>query len=251
MLNFKTFFLFAFLILSACTSRKNILYFNDIEKMRGSDSLANLSLITIEPGDILQITISTINRDVAALFNPLPNTGNGQAAAPGYLVDSEGNIELPLVGKVYVKNKTTEAINSDVKIALAKSLKNVFVATRLLNFRISVLGDVARPGNYSISNEKVSILEALSMAGDANLTARRNDVLLIREKEGKKQYASIDLSNSKVLSSPYYYLTNNDVIYVKPGVNRVIANSTGFQLLPTIFGAISLLLVIYTTTIKK
>lgn len=219
--------------------------------MRIGDTVNNLSPITIQPGDILQVTISTINRDVAALFNPLPNSGNLQATALGYLVDSEGNIELPMIGKVYVKGKTTEAINSDLKIALEKSIKNVFVATRLLNFRISVIGDVARPGYYSISNERATILEALSMAGDVNLTARRSDVLLIREKEGKKEYISIDLSNSKALSSPYYYLANNDVIYVKPGVNRAIASSTGFQLLPTIFGTVSLLLVIYTTAIKK
>lgn len=219
--------------------------------MRIGDTVNNLSPIAIQPGDILQVTISTINRDVAALFNPLPNSGNVQPTALGYLVDSEGNIELPMIGKVYVKGKTTEAINSDLKIALEKSIKNVFVATRLLNFRISVIGDVARPGYYSISNERATILEALSMAGDVNLTARRSDVLLIREKEGKKEYISIDLSNSKALSSPYYYLANNDVIYVKPGVNRAIASSTGFQLLPTIFGTVSLLLVIYTTAIKK
>lgn len=239
----NTFLILLISILAACASRKNIVYFNDIERMRAIDTLNYLSPIIIQPGDILQITVSTINRDVTALFNPLSNSGN----APGYLVDSEGNIELPLIGKVYVKGKTTEAINTDLKIALEKSIKNAFVATRLLNFRISVLGDVARPGYYSTSNERLTILEALSMAGDVNLTARRNDVLLIREKEGKKQYVSIDLNNSKALSSPYYYLANNDVIYVKPGTNRVIASSTGFQLIPTIFGAISLILVIYTT----
>lgn len=250
MLKFRILIYISFILLfTACTSRKNILYFNDLELMKARDSSYNLQPLTIQPGDILQITISTINRDVAALFNPLANTGN--QTVPGYLVDSEGNIELPLVGKVYVKGKTTEVINNDIKIALEKSIKNAFVATRLLNFRISVIGDVARPGYYSISNERATILEALSMAGDINLTARRNDILLIREKEGKKQYVTIDLNNSKTLSSPYYYLANNDVIYVKPGVNRAIASSTGFQLLPTIFGAISLLLVIYTTTIKK
>lgn len=237
-------FIFLVLVLFSCASRKRILYFTDIEKLRG-DTVNNLTPITIQPGDILQITISTINRDVAALFNPLPNSGT---AAPGYLVDHEGNIELPLIGKVFVNGKTTEAVNTDLKAALEKSIKNAYVTTRLLNFRVSVMGDVARPGYYSVANERVSVLEALSMAGDVNLSASRKDVLLIREKEGKKQYISIDLTSSKVLSSPYYYLANNDVIYVKPGVSRVIGSSTGFQLLPTIFGAISLIFFIYSTT---
>ncbi len=187
MLNYKP-FLTSFLLvalLASCASRKNILYFNDIEKLSAVDTVNNAVPITIHPGDILQVTISTINRDVAALFNPLPAIGN-ENVAPGYLVDSEGNIELPLVGKVYVKDKTTEAINSDIKLALEKSIKNVFVATRLLNFKISVLGDVARPGHYNIQNEKVSILDALSMAGDVNLTAIRNDIMLIREKDGQE-----------------------------------------------------------------
>lgn len=251
MLSLNRFFLVILIsILAGCASRKNIVYFNDIEKMKAADTLNYFSPIIIQPGDILQITVSTINRDVTALFNPL-NSGDVAATAPGYVVDSEGFIELPLIGKVYVKGKTTEAINADLKIALEKSIKNVFVATRLLNFRISILGDVARPGYYSISNERATILEALSMAGDVNLSARRNDILMIREKGGKKQYISIDLSNSKALSSPYYYLANNDVIYVKPGVNRVIGSSTGFQLLPTIFGAVSLLVVIYATATRK
>lgn len=231
--------------LASCASRKKIVYFNDIDKISRIDSVTNFQPVTIQPGDILLVTISTIDREISQLFNPTAVATNGNPIAPGYLVDQNGEIELPMVGKVKVSGKTTAQITTDIKVALDRSIKNAFVSTRLLNFRISILGDVARPGNYSIGNERVTVLEALSLAGDANLTANKNDILLIREREGKKKYITLNLNDSKTLSSPYFYLTNNDVIYVKPGTNRVIANTTAFQLLPTIFSAISLSLVIY------
>ncbi len=156
-----------------------------------------------------------------------------------------------MIGKVYVRGKNTQQITDDVRTALDKSLKNAFVTIRLLNFRISVMGDVARPGNYQVANERISVLEALSMAGDANLTANKNDIMLIREREGKKAYVTLNLNDSKFLSSKYYYLTNNDIIYVKPGVNRIIANSTTFQLLPTLFSTVSLALIIYNSFFKN
>lgn len=234
-------------ILASCSSRKKIVYFNDFEQINRKDTIENFSPISIQTGDLLLVTVSTIDPTISALFNPTNNYSYGTPIAPGYRVDPEGYIEMPMIGKVFVRGKTTQRITEDVKLALEKSIKNVFVTIRLLNFRISLLGDVARPGNYTVQNERISILEALSMAGDANLTANKNDILLIREREGKKEYVTIDLNNSKSLSSPYFYLTNNDVIYVKPGINRVIANTTSFQLLPTLFSALSLGLVVFNT----
>lgn len=235
----------AFLIfLCGCANTKKFVYFNDLEKANGIDSITNATSIKIEKGDILQITISTIDRDVSQILNPTSTYAN---SLPGYLVDTTGSIEIPLVGKIYVAGKTTTELNELIKTSVSTSIKNPFVATRLLNFRISVLGDVARPGTYNISNERVSILEALSLAGDVNLGARRDDIMLIRESDGKRQYVSIDLNNSKALYSPFFYLRNKDVVYVKPTANRLFTSTTGFQLLPTIFGALSLLLGIYVT----
>lgn len=243
----------AFLILavlgSSCVNTKKFVYFNDLEQATGEEPIVNRPSIKIEPGDLLQITISTIDRDISQLLNPTTNgiTGVNTPVAPGYLVDSTGSVELPMVGKVNVAGKTTTEISEIVREALSKSVKNLFVSTRLLNFRISILGDVARPGSYNIPNERVSILEALSLAGDVNIGAKRNDLMLIREIEGKRQYVSIDMNNSKTLSSPYFYLANKDVLYVKPASNRLFTSSTGFQILPTIFGALSLALVIFST----
>jgi polysaccharide export outer membrane protein len=242
------FFILAFFGTS-CLNSKKYVYFSDLQQASGEELMVNRPSIKIEPGDILQITVSTIDRDISQLLNPTTNgiTGVNTPVAPGYLVDSVGAIEMPLVGKVTVAGKTTTEITEIVKEAMSKSVKNVFVSTRLLNFRISILGDVARPGSYNIANERVSLLEALSMAGDLNIGAKRDNVLLIREIEGKRRYVTINLNDSKTLSSPYFYLSNKDVIYVKPSSSRLFTSSTGFQILPTIFGALSLALVIYST----
>jgi polysaccharide export outer membrane protein len=215
-------------------------YFNNLDQTQ-LDTISNYTPLQIQSGDILQVTVSTIDRDVVAIFNPVSSTAG---SAAGYVVDAAGYIDMPMIGKVYVKGKTLETINKDLKAALETSIKNVFVSTRLLNFRISILGDVGRPGTYGISNDRVTLLEALSLAGDVHLSAQLDDVLLIREIEGKKKYITLDLNDSKTLSSPYYYLANNDVIYVKPGTTKVIANTTTIQLIPIIAGALSLLLII-------
>ncbi len=237
-------FLFVPLFFLGCTSTKKFVYFNDLEKANRTDSITNATSLKIERGDILQITISTIDKDVSQILNP---TSTYPSSAPGYLVDSTGSIEIPLVGKVYVAGKTTTELNELIKAAVNTTIKNPFVATRLLNFRISVLGDVVRPGTFNISNERVSILEALSLAGDVNLGAQRDDIMLVREANGKRQYVSINLNNSSAFSSPFFYLKNKDVVYVKPSRNRLFTSTTGFQLLPTIFGALSLILGIYVT----
>ena len=243
-------------VMVSCVDTKKFTYFNDLQSLNGVDSTTNLQPILIQPGDILQVTVSTIDREISMLFNPI-TTINGAALnntnsiSQGYLVDRNGSIELPLIGKMTVKGRTTSETNDIIKAELDKTIKNAFVATRLLNFRVSVIGDVARPGSFNIPNERVSLLDALSMAGDLNITANRNDVLLIREVEGKKRYVAINLNDSKMLSSPYFYLANNDVVYVKPGQNRLTSSTLGFQLLPTILGALSLITVILTTVLRR
>ena len=226
------------------------MYFTNISDIK-ADSISFLQPLTVQSGDILQVTISTINPSISALYNPVANFISASPAAQGYLVDHEGNIELPQMGKVNVKGKTTEEINGIIKTELEKSIKNAFVATRLLNFKVSVLGDVARPGSFPVSNERISILEALSLAGDANTSAKRDDVLLIREREGKKSYVTLNLNDSRILSSPYYYLSNNDVIYVRPGINKFISASSTVQLLPLLATGLTLILVLYNNVLKK
>ena len=238
-------------IIASCSSTKKYIYFNDLDSssVNKVDKITNLPSVKIERGDIIQVSISTIDREVSQLLNPTTNgiTGVNNPIAPGYLVDSLGNIEIPLAGNVNVANKTTSEINEVIRQKLSKEIKNVLVYTRLMNFRISILGDVSRPGSYNISNDRVSILEAISLAGDLNITARRDNIMLVREQNGERRYISINLNDSKVFTSAYFYLINKDVIYIQPAKNRLVTSSTGFQILPTIFGGLSLALVIFST----
>ncbi|WP_167017870.1 polysaccharide biosynthesis/export family protein [Chitinophaga sp. Cy-1792] len=230
-------------VITACQSSKKITYFNDIVSTNGRDTTLHVPPLRVHPGDVLQITITTLDKDISMIFNPNPmgtnNMTNG-GIDQGYLVDAAGNVNLPIVGEVNVNDKTTSEINTIVGDKLAKSLKNVYVSTRIVSFKVSVLGDVARPGSFKIGTERVSLLDALSMAGDLNVTAERDNVMVIREVDGVKQYASINLTDSKMLSSPYYYLENNDVVYVRPGSNKKFPTSKSVILLPAIIALISL-----------
>lgn len=232
------------MIITGCASSRKLTYFNDIAAVSGVDSLHRMQQLKIQPGDILQITITTLDKEVSQIFNPniaVSGPASNSGMEPGYLVDSAGYIALPVIGKINVKDKTTAAINDLVSQELEKTVRNAYVSTRLVNFRVSVLGDVARPGSFRIGAERASILDALSMAGDLNVTAKRDDIMIIREINGVKTYASVNLNDSKTLSSPYYYLSNNDVVYVKPGPDRKFATSKTIQLLPAIIGVISLI----------
>jgi len=236
----------------SCGSTNKYLYFNNLQKGEADDT-SYIHPLIIQSGDVLQVTVTTIDPTISGLFNPNSNIAGAAINNPiqqGYLVDRDGNIELPLVGKIYVKGKSTSEINEAVKEELGKTIKNAFVATRLVNFKISIIGDVARPGTFNVPNERLSILDALSLAGDLNISAVRDDVMIIRETNGKKRYISINLNDRSTLASPNFYLANNDVIYVKPGPTRVFGNSRGFQIFPYVSSVISLLLVIYATLLR-
>jgi polysaccharide export outer membrane protein len=243
----------ALVLLTGCVNTKKITYFNDLEKTNGIENTNKLLAFKVQPGDILQITITTIDKDISLILNPtagnsLPGASNGMD--PGYIVDSAGYISLPLIGKVFVKDKTTTEINDLITQELNKTIRNPYVSTRVANFRVSVLGDVQRPGSYRIPGERASVLDALSMAGDLNVTAVRSDIMLIREVNGERKYVSLNLNDGKTLASPYYYLNNNDVIYVKPGSNKLFGTSKLVQLLPAAIGILSLITTIIIVSVK-
>ena len=140
-------------ILTGCVSTKKITYFNDIEKMNGEETSHPLPAMRVQPGDVLQITISTIDKDISLILNPAsisaaPTATNSMD--PGYLVDSAGYVILPMAGKVYVKDKTTSDINTLIADELNKTIRNAYVSTRIANYRVSVLGDVAHPGSFKV-----------------------------------------------------------------------------------------------------
>jgi len=170
----------------------------------------------------LGINVASPNAEASSVYNTNINRVNGNnldasATNPvfGLRVNELGEIRLPNLGTVHVAGMTTDEIAKDLTGKLQDVyLKNPIINVRILNFKISVLGDVLRPDSYTIQNEHININEALSLAGDLNITAKRKNVLLVREENGQRQFFQIDLTSKNVFDSPYYYLHNNDVIYV-------------------------------------
>ena len=222
------------LLLTSCGNQRRFTYFKDI-----SDTITNYNIadtgyksLTIKSDDVLQINISSPNPEATSFFiTPGSNSANTSGISTSdpaplntYLVDNDGGIDMPLVGRIMVKGLTTVQAKEEVKNKVAAFLKDPIVRVRLQNFKITVLGEVNKPANYIVPNERVSLLDAIGMAGDLTLFGRRENVLLIREKEGKKTLIRLDLNSSRLFQSPYYYLQQNDIIYVEPNKQRAASS---------------------------
>lgn len=237
----------------SCNTYKNIPYFQDV-KTSTSETITNLSPLTIQNQDILGINVSSLNPESSAIFNTNQNRSNGNNydlnpnnPIVGYLVDQNGNIQMPIIGTLKVAGLTTNKVHEMVLQKISPILKEASVTVRIMNFKISVLGDVAHPGIYPVSNERITLIEALSSAGDLNITALRKNVMLIREIDGERKYVSIDLTSKNLFNSPYFYLKNNDVIVVQPGKTKV---SKGFQTATLLLSALSIVAIVFTTLNK-
>lgn len=217
----QIFFLVAVVFTFSCTSYKQVPYFQDVRRDSTIREKINYSPITMQPGDLIGLKVTSLNSEADAIFNNNSTDRLEQNAVVGYLVDDDGNINVPIIGIVKVAGFSTKDISTQLETKLLTYLSKPVVNVRILNFKISVLGDVNRPGSYSVENEKITLTEALSLAGDLNTTALRKNVLLIREKDGNRTYINIDLTSKDIFNSPSYYLQNNDVIYAQPNEARV------------------------------
>ena len=246
----------------SCSSYKQVSYFKDlgdsstIYDQGRAVATAAYQPITIQPNDILQVVISTIDPQVDEAFNgsqkgdDVINTGtlNGTPRPSGYLVDKQGDIELPIFGKFHVAGKTTDAIKDSVRLAATKILRDPVVNVRLTNFTVNVLGEVNRPGSYTIESEKASVLDALGLAGDMTIFGKRDNVILMRTENGvQKKVARFNLNNTQMLSSPYFYLRQGDVIYVEPTKAKAASTDSNSTKTYAIAGSIlSVILVLIT-----
>ena len=248
--NFILVFLVA--LATSCSAPKNVAYLwnsNDVD-LSHSEYLYDAKIM---PKDVLTITVNTVNPDAAAPFNlTVPTSFNNQSRSTysqpilqTYLVDNEGTIDYPVLGRIKVggltKRECETMIHDKIKPYL-NAAENPVVTVRMSSYSISVLGEVARPGSYQVSREKINILEALAQAGDLPIYGVRENVKLIREdSKGKKQIYHINLNDANLLTSPYYYLQQNDIVYVEP--NKVKArNSTVGQTTTLWFSATSILI---------
>lgn len=242
---------------TSCISQKDVTYFQAENENKISDKaeIKYQYISKIQMGDILGIMVSSLSPEASMMFNPYPNIPGGiqttqtnsPMAATGYLVDEEGFISLPLAGKLKVAGLNVKSATDQITEKLNQYLMQPTVNVRVLNFKVSILGEVARPSVYTVANEKITLPEALSLAGDLTIFGKRNNILVIREVEGKREFARVDITKRDFFDSPYYYLHSNDVIYVEPGKGRITSTDRTVQLAPMIISALSLLTIIFST----
>jgi len=250
--------LFVF-ICESCNSSKKVAYF---ENLKDDSYKSTLGIVEapIQKNDILSINISSLNEEASAIFNPRSNAGNketttstgGSIQSGGYLVNSDGNIQLPILGNVTAAGLTKKQLRESIvnMILTKKLLVDPIVDIRHLNFEVTVIGEVARPTVITVPSERISLIKALGLAGDLTIYGRRDNVLLIREEDGKKVTKHIDLNSADFLNSPYYYLQPNDVVYVEPNKTKVATASRSQQVVPIILSSLSIIVIVLDRLIK-
>ncbi len=257
-LKFFLFTISAIFLISSCTSYKKIPYYQDLKQDSiVTETINNYSPLTIQVNDLIGMHVTSLNHEADGIFNynlERPNsvgntvstgeiTRTEQNSIVGYRVDRNGNIYLPTLGSLKIGGLTLIQAKAAIENKLSEILKSPTVELRLQNFRISILGDVKNPGLFSVTDEKITINEALALAGDLNTTGIRNNIFLVREADGQRQYIPIDLTSKKVFTSQYYYLKNNDVIYVTPNRDRALATDSYFQKLSLLLSALTIVVV--------
>jgi len=237
----------------SCTSTKKTVYFYNVQDttyLQGNPEKEPL----IQPNDILSITIGSLNADASALYNLPSNNAVKSTTATGasteiggYLVGTNGTIQLlGGLGSIQAAGLTKTALRDNITslILSRKVLVDPSVEIRFLNYEVTVLGEVAKPTVITVPNERISLLKALGLAGDLTIFGRRDNVLLIREENGKKKTRHIDLNSGNFFNSPFYYLQPNDVVYVQPNKAKVASAGRTQQLLPLLLSVLSIIVVV-------
>lgn len=259
-INKIAYFLFITIILSSCSMSKNIPYFKGLETSE-SVGRSNQHESRICPDDMLSITVSAMDPLAVAPFN-LPIVSYSSPGSENiyttptmqpYLVDIDGYISFPIIGKIKIGGLIKSEASKLIKEKLEPYLKDPIVIIQFMNYKVTILGEVMRPGSYTIKNERITLLEALGMAGDLTVYGKRDNLLLIREKiSGEKEYVRINLNSTDILSSPFYYLQQNDVIYVEPNTTKISsAASTNVSLYLSAFSTLASMVTVIVAILKK
>lgn len=256
--NLFTFCLFL-LVLCSCVNTRKAVYFVDQQDATLNSSVT-IPQTVISQNDLLSITVSSLNPSASAVFNApnvvyqnnTTNSNAGPVQASGYLVDEDGNIQFPILGSIKAAGLTETQLRSQISKGILdrKLLVDPIVTVRHLNFKVTVLGEVGNPTVVNVPSEKITLLEALGLAGDITVYGKRDNVMVIREESGRKIIKRLDLNKSEIFNSPYYYLRSGDIVYVEPNKARVAGSSRATQLLPIILSGLSFAAIIVDRAIR-
>lgn len=256
--SYFTLLLVALVAFSSCAPKSNHVYYQNIDEiLNNNEKLANFET-RFQPDDLLMIIVSAEDVEAAAPFNLIntmtsnPNNpaGSGQMQQQLYLIDSKGLIDFPKIGTLKLSGLTrTEAVNL-IKEKVQKYINDPIVNLRIMNFKITVQGEVVRPGVHTINSERLTLPEAIALSGDMTIYGKKENVLIIRENNGKKTYNRVDMTKADFINSPYYFLNQNDIVYIEPNKTRINSSAVGPNISIGI-SALSLLVTILALTIRK
>lgn len=204
----------------------------------------------VAPNDILDIYVTSTSPEASKYFNYSENPENTAGLINGYLVDARGEIQIPFIGSIRVIGMSTSAAREMVAHALAKYLVSPSVKLSIRNFKVTILGEVARPGIFTVQNEKITLPEALALCGDFTLYSMRDRLTVIRDSAGYKTYNYVDMNSRDVFSSPYYTLHSNDIVYVEPNKKKRFQGENYYRVIPLILSSLTFMLAIFSITKK-
>jgi polysaccharide export outer membrane protein len=258
----KWLMLFFIIIASSCADNRNLVYFSDL-KNQNTDSYTNINKALvqsepkIQPNDLLNIRVTTLSPESNALFNNNIATNmniNNNTTEPirvGYRVDKDGNISFPVIGQVKLSELTVDQAQDVITKKLEVYTKGPVVNIDFLNFKITVIGEVNKPGTFTVDDENISLLGALGLAGDMTPYAKRDNVLIVRETNGVRTTERINLNKSELFDSKYYYLKQNDVVYVEPDKSRLAQTSENNRFIPIVSASVAIVAVLLTIFLKR
>ena len=237
------------LLLVSCASRESIVYYQDIDQQTRVVGTHNT---IIQPDDLLMIIVSAQNPLAAEAYNLTANlsvnpdnqSAGGSRQQQLYLVDSEGYIDFPVLGRLQIGGKTKEQVSDEMHALIAKDIKDAVINIRLMNYKVTVMGEVNRPGVHKINSERITLPEALSLSGDLTKYGKRDNILITRETTDGITTQRVDLTSTDFMQSDYFYLKQNDIVYVEPNKTRVNSSGVG----PNISIYLTVISLLLTTT---
>lgn len=242
---------FIAIMLFSCASRTDVVYYQNIDTINSQEKSSSYE-IKIQPDDLLSITVSAEDAEVAMPFNlgstSGSNVSSGQQTVQSYLVDSNGTIDFPILGQLKVSGLTRSEVLKILQDKIAVYVKKPIINLRIMNFKVSVQGEVNSPGTYTVPSDRITLIEALTMAKDLTIYGKRNNILIIREVDGVKSYNRVDITKADFIHSSFYYLAQNDVIYIEPNKSRISSAAVGAST-GLIFSATSILITLITLII--
>ncbi|MDB5287159.1 MAG: polysaccharide export outer membrane protein [Mucilaginibacter sp.] len=243
--------LLLFILFTGCAPKRDLVYFSD---MTSSSIITDSKKqdIKISENDILSITVNSLNPESNRLFSGNINASTDPSTQKvGYKVNKDGIIQLPLIGDYKVKDLSIEEARLGILERLSKQIKNPVVDVKVLNFKITVIGEVNKPSNFNIPDDKINLLEALGLAGDMTVYGKRENVLVIRNENGSKTMKRLNLNKQETITSPYFYLKQNDIVYVEPDRAKAFEYSQNTRVLPIIIASISAAAVLAAVLLKR